>query len=77
MLAARVPTLTEGKIATAKACVILDGTLLSIDKITVEIPCYSSKHKRRGMNVQILTFGRLLWASPALPGSTQDLTAAR
>ncbi|GAA2349066.1 hypothetical protein GCM10010431_86170 [Streptomyces kunmingensis] len=31
------------------------------------------------MNVQVLTdpFGRLLWASPALPGSTHDLTAAR
>jgi hypothetical protein len=37
------------------------------------------KHKRHGMNVQVLTdpFGRLLWASPALPGSTHDLTAAR
>ncbi|SCF83488.1 DDE superfamily endonuclease [Streptomyces sp. Ncost-T10-10d] len=31
------------------------------------------------MNVQVLTdpFGRLLWASSALPGSTHDLTAAR
>ncbi len=31
------------------------------------------------MNVQVLTdpFGRLLWVSPALPGSTHDLTAAR
>lgn len=31
------------------------------------------------MNVQVLTdpFGRLLWASPALPGSTHDLAAAR
>lgn len=31
------------------------------------------------MIVQVLTdpFGRLLWASPALPGSTHDLTAAR
>ncbi|MFB7048184.1 transposase family protein [Streptomyces microflavus] len=31
------------------------------------------------MNVQVRTdpFGRLLWASPALPGSTHDLTAAR
>lgn len=30
------------------------------------------------MNVQVLTdpFGRLLWASAALPGSTHDLTAA-
>ncbi|GAA1288025.1 hypothetical protein GCM10009646_89740 [Streptomyces aureus] len=31
------------------------------------------------MNVQVLTdpFGCLPWASPALPGSTHDLTAAR
>jgi hypothetical protein len=31
------------------------------------------------MNVQVLTdpFGRLIWASPALPGSTHDLTGAR
>ncbi|WP_438272138.1 transposase family protein [Streptomyces antibioticus] len=31
------------------------------------------------MNVQVLTdpFGRLLWASPTLPGSTHDPTAAR
>jgi hypothetical protein len=31
------------------------------------------------MNIQVLAdpFGRLLWASPALPGSTHDLTAAR
>ncbi|WP_443034968.1 transposase family protein [Streptomyces sp. BE133] len=40
---------------------------------------HSGKHKRHGMNVQVLTdtFGPLLWASPALPGSTHDLTAAR
>lgn len=31
------------------------------------------------MNIQVLTdpFGRLLWVSPALPGATHDLTAAR
>lgn len=31
------------------------------------------------MNVQVPTdrFGRLLWASPALPGSTRYLTSAR
>jgi len=35
--------------------------------------------KRHGMNVQVLTdpLGRLLRASPALPGSAHDLTAAR
>lgn len=46
------------KTATAKACVILDGTLPPIDKITVETPYYSGKHKRHGMNVQVLAFGR-------------------
>ena len=77
-MAAHAPTLAEAmKTATAKACVILDGTLLPIDQITVETPYYSGKHKRHGMNVQVVTFGRLLWASPALPCSTQDLTAAR
>ncbi len=58
---------------------ILDGTLLPIDRIAADTPYYSGKHKRHGMNVQVLTdlFGRLLWASPALPGSVHDLTAAR
>lgn len=52
LLAARAPTLAEAmKTATAKACVILDGTLLPIDKITVETPYYSGKHKRHDMNV--------------------------
>ncbi len=63
----------------AKAFVISDGTLLPTDRIAADTPYYSRKHKRHGMNVQVLTdpFGRLLWASPALPGSTHDLTAAR
>jgi hypothetical protein len=62
-----------------KAFVVLDGTLLPIDRISADTPYYSGKHKRHGMNVQVLTdpFGRLLWAPPALPGSTHDLTAAR
>ncbi|MFF7156130.1 transposase family protein, partial [Streptomyces sp. NPDC008139] len=35
--------------------------------------------KKHGMNVQVLTdpFGRLLWASPALPGAVHDIRAAR
>jgi hypothetical protein len=57
-----------------KAFVILDGALLPIDR-----PFYSGKHKRHGMNVQVITdpMGRLLWASPALPGSVHDIRAAR
>ncbi|MFE5392953.1 transposase family protein [Streptomyces sp. NPDC056568] len=67
------------KTIRTKAFVMLDGTLLPIDRIAADTPYYSGKHKRHGRNVQILTdpFGRLLWASPALPGSTHDLTAAR
>ncbi len=59
--------------------VILDGTLIPIDRTAADRPYYSGKHKRHGVNVQILadSRGRLLWASPALPGSTHDLTAAR
>ncbi|KOG29095.1 MULTISPECIES: IS5/IS1182 family transposase [Streptomyces] len=80
VLAALAPTLAEAmKTIRAKAFVILDGTLLPIDRIAADTPYYSGKHKRHGMNVQVLTdpFGRLLRASPALPGSTHDLTAAR
>ncbi|MFG2526053.1 transposase family protein [Streptomyces sp. NPDC048527] len=80
VLAALAPTLTEAmRTIREKAFVILDGTLLPIDRIAADTPYYSGKHKRHGMNVQVLTdpFGRLLWASAALPGSTHDLTAAR
>ncbi|MEV6439604.1 transposase family protein [Streptomyces anulatus] len=80
VLAAAAPTLAEAmKTVQAKAFVILDGTLLPIDRVAADTPYYSGKHKRHGMNVQVLTdpFGRLLWASAALPGSTHDLTAAR
>ncbi|MEV6796604.1 transposase family protein [Streptomyces sp. NPDC051320] len=78
-LAVLAPSLAEAmKTMRAKAYVILDGTLLPIDRIADDTPYYSGKHKRHGMNVQVLTdpFGRLLWVSPALPGSTHDLTAA-
>lgn len=80
VLATLAPSLTEAmKTNQTKAFVILDGTLLPIDRIAADTAYYSGKHKRHGMNIQVLTdpFGRLLWASPALPGSPYDLTAAR
>ncbi|GHF77991.1 hypothetical protein GCM10017667_01690 [Streptomyces filamentosus] len=80
MLTALAPTLAGAiLIARTKAFVILDGTLLPIDRIAADTPYHSGKHKRHGMNVQVLPdpFGRLLWTSPALPGSTHNLTAAR
>ncbi|MBP1782030.1 hypothetical protein J3R08_001880 [Micromonospora sp. HB375] len=61
------------------AYAILDGTLIPIDRIADQRPYYSGKHKRHGVNVQVIAdaAGRLVWASPALPGSAHDLTAAR
>lgn len=80
VLARRAPTLEEAvTVATTKAFVILDGTLVPIDRIAADRPFYSGKHKRHGMNVQVLTdpFGKLIWASPALPGAVHDIKAAR
>lgn len=74
VLAALAPTLAEAMMTVrTKAFVILDG--LPIDRIAADTPYYSGKHKRHGMSVQVLTdpLGRLLWASPALPGSTHGL----
>ncbi|MGW5351481.1 transposase family protein [Streptomyces sp. NPDC004031] len=78
--AALAPTLAEAvRTASTKAFVLLDGTLLPIDRLAADPPFDSGKHKKHGMNVQVLTdpFGRLLWASPALPGAVHDIRAAR
>jgi hypothetical protein len=80
VLASLAPTLDQAvRTATSKAFVILDGTLLPIDRVAADRPYYSGKHKKHGMNVQVITdpFGRLLWASPALPGAVHDIKAAR
>nr|WP_155073931.1 transposase family protein [Streptomyces taklimakanensis] len=80
VLAALAPTLADAaRAASSKAFVLLDGTLLPIDRIAADRPFHSGKHKRHGMNVQVLAdpFGRLLWVSPALPGAVHDVRAAR
>ncbi|MFJ4410941.1 IS5 family transposase [Streptomyces sp. NPDC088910] len=80
LLAALAPTLADAvRAASTKAFVLLDGTFLPIDRIAADRPFYSGKHNKHGMNVQVLTdpSGRLLWASPALPGAVHDIRAAR
>ncbi|CAM5603940.1 IS5 family transposase [Streptomyces diastaticus subsp. diastaticus] len=80
LLADLAPTLADAvRTASTKAFVLLDGTLLPIDRIAADRPFYSGKHKKHGMNVQVLAdpFGRLLWASAALPGAVHDIRAAR
>jgi len=55
------------------------GTLLPIDRVGMasghDRAFCSGKHKRHGVNVQVLAdpAGRLVWASPALPGARHDL----
>ncbi|MET8747520.1 transposase family protein [Streptomyces sp. NPDC004728] len=80
LLASLAPTLEQAMdTVRRKAYVILDVTLLPIDRIAADRPYYSGKKKHHGMNVQVLAdpAGRLIWASGALPGATHDLTAAR
>ncbi len=59
--------------------VLLDGTLAEYDRVGDSPADYSAKHRRHGVNVQVLTdpAGEVLWITPALPGRTHDLTAAR
>ncbi|CAL9330022.1 IS5 family transposase ISStu1 [Streptomyces sp. enrichment culture] len=58
---------------------ILDGTLLPVDRIAADRPFHSGKHRKHGMNVQVMADpkGRLMWASPALAGAVHDVRAAR
>src|SRR3954451_16291379 len=84
LLAAMGPTLDEAiAVAQRKAYVILDGTLLRINRSGMtggrDRPYYSGKHKCHGVNVQVIAdpAGRLVWVSPALPGSRHDIVAAR
>ncbi len=84
LLAAMAPTLAEAiEVARGKAYVILDGTLLRIDRVGMtggqDRLYYSGKHKVHGLNVQVIAdpVGRLIWVSPALPGARHDMGAAR
>ncbi|WP_329595211.1 transposase [Streptomyces sp. NBC_01005] len=58
---------------------LLDGTLAECDRVGDGQADYSHKHRRHGVNVQVVTAptGQILWISPALPGRCHDLTAAR
>lgn len=80
LLAAAAPDLAQtARRAAELAYAIIDGTLIPIDRVADQKPFYSGKHKRHGVNVQILAdpAGRLVWASPVLAGAVHDLTAAR
>jgi hypothetical protein len=82
LLAARAPKLGPALRAAKSAghaFVVIDGTLIAIDRVAADRPFYSGKHRKHGMNLQVIASpeGEILWVSGALTGSTHDLTAAR
>ncbi|WP_432063530.1 transposase [Streptomyces sp. S1] len=79
LLADRAPGLLKTLPEHDPDYVLLDGTLSECDRLADGRADYSHKHRRHGVNVQVVTDpqGRLLWISPALPGRAHDLTAAR
>jgi Helix-turn-helix of DDE superfamily endonuclease/DDE superfamily endonuclease len=75
LLAARSPklgqALTDAKQA-GHAYVVIDGTLIPIDRVAADRPFYSGKHRRHGMNLQVISApdGEILWVSGPLPASS-------
>src|SRR5690242_12805105 len=80
LVAARAPKLRQAVREAQKAgyaYVILDGTLIPIDRVAADRPFYSGKHKKHGMNLQVIASPGedILWVSGALPGSVHDKKA--
>jgi DDE superfamily endonuclease/Helix-turn-helix of DDE superfamily endonuclease len=82
LLGARAPKLGAALRAVKRAghaLVVIDGTLIPVDRVAKDRPFYSGKHTKHGMNLQVISSpaGDILWVSGPLPGSVHDLTAAR
>ena len=82
LLAARPPELRRALAGTKQAghaYVVIDGTLIPINRVAADRPFYSGKHRRHGMNLQVISApdGKIPWVSGPLPGAVHDLTAAR
>ena len=80
LLAPRAPKLRQAVRAAKKAghaYVVLDGTLIPVDRVAADRPFYSGKHKKHGMNLQVIAgpHGEILRVSGALPGSVHDKKA--
>ena len=80
LVAARTPNLRKAARGGRKrgfAYVVVDGTLIAIDRVAADKPFYSGKHKRHGMNLQVISSpaGEILWVSGPLPGHVHDKAA--
>jgi hypothetical protein len=57
LLAARAPKLRTAARDAARggyAYVVVDGTLIAIDRVAADRPFYSGKHRGHGMNLQVI-----------------------
>jgi hypothetical protein len=82
LLAVRAPKLRKAVRDAKKAgraYVVVDGTLIPIDRVAADRPFYSGTHKKHGMNPQVIASpdGDILWMSGTLPGSVHDKKAER
>jgi hypothetical protein len=80
LLAARAPKLRQAVRDAKKAgyaYVVLDGTLIPVDRVAADRPFYSGKHRKHGMNLQVIASpgGDILWVSGALAGAVHDKKA--
>jgi hypothetical protein len=80
LLAARAPklrTAVRDAVKAGYAYVVVDGTLIPVDRVAADRPFYSGKHKRHGMNLQVIASpcGDIVWVSGALPGAVHDKKA--
>jgi hypothetical protein len=80
LLAARAPKLRQAVRAAKKAgyaYVVVDGTLIPVDRVAADRPFYSGKHRKHGMNLQVIAspVGDILWVSGALAGAVHDKKA--
>jgi DDE superfamily endonuclease len=80
LLAARAPRLRTA-VRDAKragyAYVVVDGTLIPVDRVAADRPFYSGKHRKHGMNLQVIASpaGDIVWVSGPLPGAVHDMKA--
>ena len=81
LLAVRAPklrTAIQDAMRAGYAYVVLDGTLIPVDRVAADRPFYSGKHRKHGMNLQVIASpdgAGIPWVSGALPGSMHDKKA--
>ena len=58
---------------------VIDGTLIPGGRVAADRPYYSGRHRRHGMNLQVIASpgGGILWVSGPLPGAVHARAAAR